>query len=313
MSKKKLKLQNKDLEISVVDILNTLDPSATGKFTPFLIKMLRNEMSRHKLRKLRSNSILDPTNILEHQVISHVINLLGNDNINVIKSFAKHLEENRIPENKRDINQYQNWDDLNKEVTLANLKQNQKRLEKEVLKVLETDEWLVIKPLTLESSLTYGSGTKWCTAMRNNPKYFYRYSINGVLTYIINKKSGDKYGIMYDKNTSEFSIWDAIDKRIDSIESNIPSEIIKTIFTMSKSDKPNWEYFSEEEKIKSKIKSKKNNIEYQAIPINQEVRNVNEVDGDVEVEITPEYAIEILSEEMNPEVGYFYDSYVENN
>ena len=63
----------------------------------------------------------------------------------------------------------------------------QKLLEKEVQKIVEEDEWLVVRPLTVESSLTYGAGTKWCTASRHNKEYFYRYSRNGVLFYVINK------------------------------------------------------------------------------------------------------------------------------
>lgn len=285
MSKKELKLQNKDLEISVVDILSSLDPSKTGKFTPFLIKMLRREMGFRKLKRLCDNEIggilSASPNVVERQVINHIVELLGYDNVLSLKKFSQHLEENRIPENRRDITQYQNWQDLDKEITIANIKQDQKRLEKEVIKVLENDEWLLIRPLTLESSLTYGSGTKWCTAMKNNSEYFYRYCRNGVLTYVISKKDGDKYGIYFDHHSNDFSIWDAPDRRIDSVESSIPSDIIKTILKMSKMDKPNFDYFSPEEKEKSGGDLKKASFADEvAVP-----RQEYEYEADLDVEL----------------------------
>ena len=59
----------------------------------------------------------------------------------------------------------------------------------------ETDEYIFLVPKTHRGSLKYGSGTKWCTASRNNREYFYRYSRNGVLCYVISKIDGDKFGV----------------------------------------------------------------------------------------------------------------------
>jgi len=256
MSKKDLKQQNKDLEINVIDILSSLDPSETNKFTPFLIKMLRKEMDRPKLRKLRATGKI-ANNIIEEHMISFILDFMGRENFDTVKSFHEHLTNNRIPEDKRDINQYDTWYDLVKSVNIADLKAKQKSLEKQVIKVLETEEWLAIRPLTLESSLIYGSGAKWCTAMKNNPDYFYRYSRNGVLTYVINKKDGDKYGVYLDHNSKEFSIWDAPDRRIDSVETNIPSDMIKQIYQMSRYEERNYSYFSQEEKMRDGSEMKK--------------------------------------------------------
>ena len=252
MSKRDLKLKNKDLEINVIDILSELDPSKSNKFTPFLVKMLRNGLKERKLPRLKSKTQVQKDYILE-RTTRLVIGLLGVENLESLKDFHRHSEKNRITKNKRDINQYNNWVDLEKEVAFASIKENQKILEKEVIRVVETDEWVAIRPLTLESSLIYGAGTKWCTAMKTNPDYFYRYSSNGVLTYVINKKGGNKYGIMYDIYSKDFSIWNAPDKRIDSIESDIPSEIIKKIYNVSLGEKSNYEYFSIEEKNKADV------------------------------------------------------------
>ena len=266
MSKKELKQQNKDLEIHLVDVISKFDPSDTGKFTKFLIDSMRTLKSERKrsLRKPRRKLNTPGTyetpsaaelSIVENILIHHFEELYGRDNLDSLYSFHNHLENNRIDEGHRDINQYTNWEDIKKQVSLATIKYEQKRLEKEVIKVLENDEWLVIRPLTLESSLTYGAATKWCTAMRTNYEYFYRYCDCGVLTYVIDKKNGDKYGVYYDSygrisSRDEFSIWNVLDKRIDSVESTIPSDIIKQIYEMSKNEEPNKTYFSESEKIK---------------------------------------------------------------
>jgi len=257
MGRKELKQQNKDMEIHVVDILSKFDPSETGKFTKFLLDTLKNHQEPTKGRlRLRArprpqNGFVRPTgkNKIEEHLINYLTEIFTVDNLETLIKFHDHLENNRIDVDKRDINQYNNWDELNRVVSAATIKLDQKRLEKEVIKVLETEEWLAIRPLTIESSLTYGAGTKWCTASRDNHDYFYRYSQRGVLTYVINKKTGDKYGVMYDlnDNSGEFSVWNAPDKRIDSVESTIPQDIMREIYQMSKKEKPNLSYFSDEE------------------------------------------------------------------
>lgn len=262
MSKKELKLQNKDLEINIVDILTDIDPSETGKYTQFLIKNLRKfleveRLSPRKMRVLRGNHeyvIPRSENHLENIIINYLTGeIFGVDKLETLAKFNNHLENHRIPVDRRDINSYEDWSAVERENSIATIKHDQKRLEKEVIKVLETDEWLVIKPLTMESSLTYGAGTKWCTAMKNNKEYFYRYSNNGVLTYAINKNTGDKYGVFYDihNNNKEFSIWNAPDQRIDSIESTIPSIIMKEIYNLARHSDTNFSLFSKDEKLKA--------------------------------------------------------------
>jgi hypothetical protein len=53
--------------------------------------------------------------------------------------------------------------------------------------LLENDRFLLIQPVTHRGSLKYGAGTKWCTAGRNDPNTFTRYSKNGFLAYLIDK------------------------------------------------------------------------------------------------------------------------------
>jgi len=281
MSKKELKLQNKDLDMNVIDILTLLDPSETNKYTPFLLKMLRKEMDRPKLRKLRGASKA-ASNVIEDYLVNFLLDFMGRENFEHVKNFHNHLENNRISEDRRDINQYDSWGDLEKEVGLATFRAQQKSLEKEVLKVLETDEWVAIRPLTLESSLAYGASTKWCTAMKNNSEYFYRYSRNGVLIYVINKKDGDKYGLFFDHNNGEFSIWNAPDRRIDSVETTIPSDMMKRLYMIAKTEKRNYDYFSETEKRRMDGKELKS---VTAAPRNEDYGQILEAPRDVEMTV----------------------------
>lgn len=257
MGKRDLKQQNKDLEIHVVDLISRLDPSTTGKYTKFLTRILTDNMnnldSNSYISELGYNTTIDDdfkkpkhTNDIERLIFDYLLRFYDMDNIRALFQFHRHTEEKRIV--GKDVNSYNNWAELQKDVALATLKQNQKLLEKEVQKVFENEEWLIVRPLTIESSLTYGAGTKWCTASKQNKDYFYRYSVNGVLCYSINKIDGDKYGLYYDKNNLEFSIWNAPDKRIDSVESNIPSEIMGNTYKFMKDEKCNYDYFSDFEK-----------------------------------------------------------------
>jgi hypothetical protein len=270
MSKRQLKEKYKNLEINLIDIVSKFDPSKTGKYTKFLTdflikKVFDNESKNIRIRgRLRSknftlrDSLLEKfsipfgSNELENVIIDYLTDVFGSENIENLYLFNYHLDNNRIQNGYRDITEYSSWDEINKQVSMATINYEKKRLEKDVLISFENKEWLVIRPLTIESSLVYGSATKWCTASRNNHEYFYRYSNNGVLYYVMNKLNGNKYGIYYDKQNSEFSIWDSIDKRLDSIECSIPHEIVRELYVKAKTDVVNYEYFSDSEKKESK-------------------------------------------------------------
>jgi hypothetical protein len=260
MGKRELKEQNKNLEIHVVDLINKFDPSGTSKYTGFLTKLLQDRLKgeRKIIKKGRHIRTIEDVvsefempsgeNYLEDVLISYLMEVYGRENMDALYSFHKHTKENRLT--GKDISSYNTWDEIQKDVALATLKQNEKSLEKEVQKVFENDTWLIVRPLTFQSSLTYGSGTKWCTASRHNKEYFYRYSNNGVLCYCINKIDGDKYGLFYDIHNSEFSIWNAPDRRIDSVESSIPPDIMSNMYKFMKNEKNNYYYFSDSEKEK---------------------------------------------------------------
>ena len=137
-------------------------------------------------------------------------------------------------------------------MSLASLRLIDKEMEKQVQKLYETNEWLVIKPLSFLASKKYGSSTKWCTTNEDNPEYYLKYSRRGILIYCINKISGDKvaaFKSIDDSHEKETSFWNLVDQRIDSLESGLPNEVmilIKNEFTTTKQS--NWDILSDYEK-----------------------------------------------------------------
>ena len=166
---------------------------------------------------------------------SFVSNLISEMNYRDIKSFNKFVELNErgLVDNK-DVTSYKTMEDVMNQISIAELKLIDKELEKLVLKLHEDEEWLIIKPLTYESSKKYGAGTRWCTAADNEDYQFYSYTNRGILIYTINKKTGYKVATFKNKDKEhgrELSFWDAEDNRVDSLELNLPDEITDIIVT----------------------------------------------------------------------------------
>jgi hypothetical protein len=292
MGKKDLRKQYGDLDVSLIDYVSRLDPSKTKKLTPFLLKIIskRNKEKDFSTRK-------DLINIIHNRFDVYIIEILldvmgeGYGAIETLREFNEHLENNRIE--NTDINQYEVWEDLLVQKGIADVKLMDKQLTKQVERIYEDSTWLVIKPLSFSASLAYGSGTKWCTAMKNEPSYFYRYASEGILLYVINKINGKKYG--FNSSPSEFSVWNAVDTRIDSIESGIPYEILTVIREKSNlsTNPKNSELFSDEEiKNKNDFYGKKSLLEDIGEPIDVYEYPIEEVvDYEIMEESMDEYDV----------------------
>jgi hypothetical protein len=63
-----------------------------------------------------------------------------------------------------------------------------KKLTKEVVKIYEDDNLLVIRPMTKEASCKYGANTKWCTSGRLDNRFSHHFD-DGLLVYYIVKPS----------------------------------------------------------------------------------------------------------------------------
>ena len=128
-----------------------------------------------------------------------------------------------------------------------------KRSKLEYKEIHRNSEWLIVKPLNLKSSLKYGFNTKWCTSSKKEPHLFYNYSKEGILIYVIERKTNTKWAIFWEINEKgmkkDLSWWNSVDDRLDSMLVMIPETIMdkikKELFLESK---PNYFYFTESEK-----------------------------------------------------------------
>ena len=124
---------------------------------------------------------------------------------------------------------------------------------KRTKEIFRDNKWLVLKPLTLNASIKYGYNTKWCTSSKDNPKTFYKYSMDGILIYIIERKTNIKWAVHWEINElrkkCEMSWWNAEDDRLDSMLVTIPEYVMNTIKReLVLESKPNYHYFSENQK-----------------------------------------------------------------
>jgi hypothetical protein len=159
------------------------------------------------------------------------INSLMGDN-GKISSFTKFasLNERKLIENN-DVTSYSSWGDIEQAISLAEIKLIDKETAKQIKKIYEDDEWLSLRPLSLEASMKYGANTKWCTTTESG-QYYARYSARGILIYNINKKTGYKVACFKNLDSNydnEFSWWDVTDKKIEALDSEAPSAVLEAI------------------------------------------------------------------------------------
>jgi hypothetical protein len=180
-------------------------------------------------------------------LIYRILSNWNSDEIRLINKFKELNERNLIEQN--DVTKYKSFYELENQVSLSELKLVDKEIEKQVIKIYEDETWLILKPLSWEASKKYGTNSKWCTTSEGNPDYFLRYASNGVLIYILDKKTG--YKIACHNNESEgLSFWDQKDIRVDSM-TTLLTEDIRTFLSKHFIDekmKPNLDYLSEEDR-----------------------------------------------------------------
>lgn len=257
-----LKKQNPNYTIEIIDIINDLVEKV--KYTELSLNLIKNKREsynrskkdminelvgeyRQDKQKLESKSYDELSNIF--RVLS---DYFGYNDFHTLKKFIDLNEKNLIKQN--DLSRYKSFEELERQVSLSELKLIDKELEKQIIKLYETEEWLVLKPMSFLASKKYGASTKWCTTQENNPDYYLRYSRRGILIYCMNKSTGEKVAAFKNLDSSydrETSFWNMTDNRIDSIESGLPVEVMETIKNeFLNTTKPNWDLLSDEDRNK---------------------------------------------------------------
>ena len=169
-------------------------------------------------------------------------------NISDIQTFIqfKDLMEKGVIENK-DITSYKDIEELGGAITLSMIKENEKELEGQAIKVFEDEKWLAVRPLTFQASSKYGSGTKWCTTYKKEKNYFEKYWRTGILVYFINKKTGYKFGGFKELDKGgELSFWNSADSRVDYLELETDDYLFPIVRKIFKSEDTNKNLCSNE-------------------------------------------------------------------
>jgi len=235
-----LKKQHPSYAMSAVDIYKMMSPDQSSKYIEMLIKLDKtkefNEPDAYRRQMIEymvgwgiDYNYLETFDLETLNMFFLSINNLMGDKIKLFTKFAS-LNERKLIENN-DVTSYSSWGDIEQAVSLAEIKLIDKETAKQIKKIYEDDEWLSLRPLSLEASMKYGANTKWCTTTESG-QYYARYSLRGILIYNINKKTG--YKVACFKNIdqaydNEFSWWDVTDKRIEALDSEAPSAVLEAI------------------------------------------------------------------------------------
>lgn len=262
MSRTKELKVSPEFNLNLFELFSLFCPDKKTKYTETLLRIMKKtpnisehcyEIKAHlELDYGIKKSDLDNLSELQLVLFYRIIDGMFNpSDLKTFQKFCSYNERGLIKQN--DVSTYHFFDEINNAVSIAEIVAQGKELEKQVKVVYEDEEWLFVRPLTFNASKKYGSNTKWCTTTESNPEYFTKYASRGVLIYCLNKKTGYKVASFnsLDKNEPEFSWWNQKDNRIDSLQSELPNELLKVIRVESMENKPKTNRFllSDEDRI----------------------------------------------------------------
>ena len=226
-------------KFNFLDVITKLDKSKTNKYTPMLIRVLTDKINKtyqnqedlkYIAEELGNIFGLELHNFdVAEQVIFYRVyeSILNNSDYQLINNFIE-LNERKI-ENGVDVQKIETLEDMNRYLCIASLKMVNKELRNQVVVDYDSDEWLIIRPITFEASIKYGAGTKWCTTSESNPDHFFRYSKRGCLIYIINKLNGYKVACYKNFEEKQIEFYNQEDIRVDSMMVDLPMDILGRI------------------------------------------------------------------------------------
>ena len=241
-----IKQKNPELNFSLIDFLTLVDTSDTNKFVPMMINCINSEFKKRittreiqfnnlRMDKIKSKFLESKKdlNYIEPFIdfFNHI--LLDTCGKDIILDFMDLYQRNYVE--NLDLNTISDLDQLREIYNKAHSKFIANTSHKEVVKVVDDQEWLIVRPLTYESSRAYGAGTKWCTTSKDDPHHFFKYYSRGILIYCINKITGYKVAVFWDVNyESSPTFWNVLDIQIDSMMTELPPYILKHIKNLPK-------------------------------------------------------------------------------
>ena len=181
--KKKFPLRTHSI---IDDIADKYDPSGNNKYLDWLAKILL-----YPLSDIPTDYLNDEKNDVNNDYWSrrYAEYKIHDQNRKDLKDDVEYFNSYPRKFEQRDINQYSGWDELHKAVEKAKLKLSRKEIkESGVVKLFENDDFLLLTPLTHQAACRYGSGTRWCVAMRGYSGYFEQYFTQGPIFFLMDKR-----------------------------------------------------------------------------------------------------------------------------
>jgi hypothetical protein len=184
-----------------IDRLAKIDPSGNQKYLEWLTK----NMLTRTIKWFKDNAKENPgyygwsidqtpdtaedTRWYTNNNFRRSMTSINNENLLKVADDIDYFHKNPSKYEKKDINQYDSIDDLEKASNDAKLKLSRKeQKDTGVDKVYEDDDFLVLMPKTHKASCRYGSNTKWCVTMRNTSNYFENYFTQGPIFFLVDKR-----------------------------------------------------------------------------------------------------------------------------
>lgn len=166
--------------------------------------------------------------------------------LNIIEGRDKNLYNFKTIDELENLTSQFNPDELwgnNDERKKRVLRSDAIEAKNEVDLIYEDNTWIVLIPKTYEASVYWGHGTSWCTAYKDDKKYYNEYTSDGPLYININIRTGEKYQFHFetssfkDKNDNDIegdNLFDAIKASkgmVNVYKSILPKEIFNTLIT----------------------------------------------------------------------------------
>jgi hypothetical protein len=220
------------LNISLLDIFKKMDISKTKKYLPIYINFFRNRLDDFEVSyntdgefqyifetvaSYIGNEKTKDLSFGELLVTYRFVDNMDREKIKTINKFCEFNEKGYFP--GLDTTNITDFSLIESYVASLELKEAEKMFSKQAPKVYDDENWLVVRPISYESSLKYGATTKWCTVSSNSPEHFFRYSESGALFYILNKSKNYKVALFIPLENKEegLSFWNQFDLRVDSM------------------------------------------------------------------------------------------------
>lgn len=190
------------------------DPSATKKYSEWMIKQMIG------LGSPLTYSVADNVNLFIDLIekFHKGATSITPDDVDYAASMSTLVDADKIKRGPKDINKYDSIWGLQAVMTAVNKRKIQKEKEaeakKDAIKIYEDDRFLIVEPETHGASCYYGANTKWCTTTKDDTRYFDKYTEEGSLYYIIDKKSPDNiFGKMalFVRNNGNTEVYDQKD------------------------------------------------------------------------------------------------------